>query len=153
MTTQPKALTTLKEEEKKTREILTGILRRKGVQDERRKQLLRSQEFAVDAEKIARQQLDTVQSRSQQETSWIRNLLAGSRVQQAKTSMRKSWLTSVRLAEMINEAEESIAAFDCELVSISRKLSILVAQISEMKANAGMSGVVESNPRGLTVTG
>lgn len=153
MTTQPKPLTTLMEDEKKTREILTGILRRKGVQDERRKQLLRSQEFAVDAEKIARQQLDTVQSRPQEETSWIRNLLVGSRVQQAETSMRKSWLTSVKLAEMINEVEKTIAAFDCELVTISRKLNILVAQISEMKANAGKSGVVESNPRALTVTG
>ena len=141
------------EEEKKTREILNGILRRKGELNERRKQLLSSQEFAVEAETIARQQLEIVQSRPQEETSWIRNLLVGSKVQQAETSMRKSWLTSVKLAEMINEVEKSIAAFDCDLKTISRKLSILVAQILEMKANAGKSGVVESNPQGLTVTG
>ena len=141
------------EEENKTREILNGILRRKGELDERRKQLLSSQEFAVEAETIARQQLEIVQSRPQEETSWIRNLLVGSRVQQAETSMRKSWLTSINLTRKINEVEESITAFDRDLKTISRKLNILVAQISEMKANAGKSGVVESNPKGLTVTG
>ena len=153
MTPQTEKLSTLMEEEKKTREILNGILRRKGELNERRKQLLSSQEFAVEAETIARQQLEIVQSRPKEETSWIRNLLVGSRVQQAETSMRKSWLTSINLTRKINEVEESITAFDRDLKTISRKLNILVAQISEMKANAGKSGVVESNPQGLTVTG